>query len=149
VRTSLALLVAACLPLAAAGAPLGKLFHSAQERELRAKQRRGELVTATGQPAVVARKPVVTGYVTRSDGKSTVFLDKRPYATSNERLQRQLNHRMIERYVEPEPVPVALPAPAPTPTQAPSSTPANLAPAPANLAPAAPLASPARTPGES
>lgn len=140
-RTSLALLVAACLPLAAAGAPLGKLFHSAQERELLDKQRRGELVTATGQPAVVVRKPVVTGYVTRSDGKSTVFLDKRPYATSNERLQRQLNHRMIERYVEPEPAPAA-PPPSPEPTKpGPALAPEEPSPRPA-------AARPPRPPGE-
>lgn len=125
-RTRLLLLFLACLPLGAtAEGPLGKLFHSAQERELLDKQRRGEnIATPDGQPAPVERKPVVTGYVKRSDGKSTVFLDRRPYRTADPVLQDRLNHRMIERYVEP----AAAPAPQP---------------------PAAKPASPARAPGES
>lgn len=96
---------------AAAGAqPLGTLFHTPQERETLDRIRRGERVGQAEQAGGIRPDPVVTGYVKRSDGKSTVFLDKQPYPSRNERLQRLLEPQVIERY---EPIP--LPPPPPTP----------------------------------
>jgi hypothetical protein len=106
VRTSLAIALiaySAALP----AQQFGTLFHSAKERELLDRQRRGEKVETDGRAVVEAREPVITGYVKRSDGKSTVFLDKRPYRTTSESIQRSLEPRIVERYQEPSPAPAA------------------------------------------
>jgi hypothetical protein len=107
VRTSLAIALlaySAALP----AQQLGTLFHSAKEREALDRQRRGEKVE-TGGPVVETREPVITGYVKRSDGKSTVFLDKRPYRTTSESVHRALDPRIVERYREPDPPPATAP----------------------------------------
>ena len=91
---------------------LGTLFHSAKERELLDRQRRGEKVETDGRAVVETREPVITGYVKRSDGKSTVFLDRRPYRTTNPSVQRSLEPRIVERYEEPIPAPAAPETPA-------------------------------------
>jgi hypothetical protein len=91
---------------------LGTLFLSAKERETLDRQRRGDAVATEGQGTVAIEKrdPVITGYVKRSDGKSTVFLDRRPYRTTNETIQHRLEPRIVERYEEPAP-----PSPPPAP----------------------------------
>jgi hypothetical protein len=104
VRTRLAVVLLA-LSSAVAAQPLGTLFHSAKERETLDRQRRGEKVEADGQAVVETREPVITGFVKRSDGKSTVFLDRRPYRTTNPAIQRSLDPRIVERYQEPGPPP--------------------------------------------
>ena len=104
-RTRLLVLLLA----ASAAAPaqqLGTLFHSAKERDTLDRMRRGESVD---QVAVPIHDPVVTGYVKRSDGKSTVFIDKRAYPARDPRMQGAIEPRLIQRY---EPVP-AMPPPAP------------------------------------
>ena len=104
-RTSLFVLLLA----ASAAAPaqqLGTLFHSPKERETLDRIRRGERVEQAVAPLP---DPVVTGYVKRSDGKSTVFIDKRAYPARDPRMQGAIEPRIIQRY---EPVP-ALPPPAP------------------------------------
>lgn len=107
-RNSLAALLFACLA-GAAGADLGTLFHTPQERKSLDKLRRPEpAVTAAPPPAPAVPDPAITGYVKRSDGKSTVFLDKQPYPARDASLQRLLEPRVIERY-EPAPAPVAPP----------------------------------------
>ena len=68
---------AAC---ACAAAPFGTLFHTPQERERLDRLRRGEAVaapeaTGTAEPA---RKREITGYVKRSDGRGTAFIDGVP-----------------------------------------------------------------------
>ena len=105
-RTSLAIVL--LLASAAASAQqLGTLFHSPKEREALERLRRGE---SPGQAAFMnLPDPVITGYVKRSDGKSTVFLDKQPYPARDGRMQRLLEPRIIERF-EPIPLP---PPPAP------------------------------------
>jgi hypothetical protein len=95
----------------AAAEDLGTLFLTQKERQALDRQRRGESPT---QSAVERPDPVVTGYVKRSDGKSTVFLDKQPYRATNPRIQNLLEPRIIERY-EPIPLP-AEPAPPPPPS---------------------------------
>jgi hypothetical protein len=107
VRTRLAIVLLS-ISAAVPAQQLGTLFHSAKERELLDRQRRGEKVEAGGQAVVETRTPVITGYVKRSDGKSTVFLDKRPYRTTSESVQRSLEPRIVERYEEPSP-PLAAP----------------------------------------
>jgi hypothetical protein len=110
VRTSLAIALLA-FSAALPAQQLGTLFHSAKEREALDRHRRGEKAETGGQ-VVETREPVITGYVKRSDGKSTVFLDKRPYRTTSESIQRSLEPRIVERYQEPSPPPAAPETPA-------------------------------------
>ena len=109
-RTSLFVLLLA----ASAAAPaqqLGTLFHSPKERETLDRMRRGESVDQAVAPLP---DPVVTGYVKRSDGKSTVFIDKRAYPARDPRVQDAIEPRIIQRY-EPHPLPPSVPAAAVAP----------------------------------
>jgi len=82
-RTGRNSLVLAALVLAAGRAlaadELGTLFTTAEERARLDRLRRGEpVVQATEAGAVPRRKPSITGYVQRSDGRDTVWIDGRP-----------------------------------------------------------------------
>jgi hypothetical protein len=80
-RNSLAA-IAACLVAAAAGAAeLGTLFTTPEERARLDRIRRGE-PPVMAAPSTGARSgaPVVTGYVKRSDGHNTVWIDGSPVA---------------------------------------------------------------------
>ena len=114
-RTSLAMILLAA-STAVPAQQLGTLFHTPKEREALDRMRRGE---SPAQASVAAQPdPVVTGFVKRSDGKSTVFIDKRPYSARDARMQGVIEPRIVERY-EPIPLP---PAP-PEVTPAAASTP--------------------------
>jgi hypothetical protein len=118
VRASVAILLLA----AAVGAhaqQLGTLFHSPAEREALDKLRRGD-VPGKAVESIPLPDPVVTGFVKRSDGKSTVFIDKRPYPARNPRVQGVLDPRIVERY---EPIPLPPPAPAEPPSTPPPEAP--------------------------
>jgi hypothetical protein len=57
----------------AGAAQLDRLFHTPEERERLDRMRRGEPVaTAAGEPA---RRKELTGFVKRSDGRGTAFID--------------------------------------------------------------------------
>ena len=72
-------LVAASIPCGAA--ELRTLFHSAEERERLEKLRRGEPLQApVAEPRAAPRPSAVTGFVQRSDGKGTVWIDGKPFA---------------------------------------------------------------------
>ena len=81
-RADRLLLAALCAWAGIAGAaqPLETLFHTPQERERLDRLRRGEPVAAT--PSASAGEPVrgreITGYVKRSDGRGTAFIDGVP-----------------------------------------------------------------------
>lgn len=99
-RASLGIVLFA-LSTALPAADLGTLFFTAKEREQLEKLRRGE----TPQSPTIARPdPVITGYVKRSDGKSTVFIDKQPVPVRNPRLERRLEPRAVDRF-DPLPMP--------------------------------------------
>jgi hypothetical protein len=73
------LCVLACAwAMAAGAAQLDTLFHSPEERERLDKLRRGERVQAPQQAAAPARGREITGYVKRSDGRGTAFIDGVP-----------------------------------------------------------------------
>jgi hypothetical protein len=93
VRASFLLLLA-ILPAGAQAQQLGTLFHSPSERDALDRQRRGDPVI---QAPADLPDPVVTGYVKRSDGKSTVFLDGKPYRARDARTQQMLDPRMVDK----------------------------------------------------
>jgi len=130
VRASLAILLLAAA-MGADAQQLGTLFHSPAEREALDKLRRGD-VPGKAVESIPLPDPVVTGFVKRSDGKSTVFIDKRPYPARDPRVQGVLDPRIVERY-EPVPLPPPAPAepPAAPPPEAPKSNAAGAPPAPA------------------
>ena len=66
---------------AAAAEDLGTLFHTPQERARLDRLRRGEPAADTAA-AAARRAPAVTGFVKRSDGRDTVWIDGRPQALS-------------------------------------------------------------------
>lgn len=129
-RASLAILLLAAA-MGADAQQLGTLFHSPAEREALDKLRRGD-VPGKAVESIPLPDPVVTGFVKRSDGKSTVFIDKRPYPARDPRVQGVLDPRIVERY-EPVPLPPPAPAepPAAPPPEAPKSNAAGAPPAPA------------------
>lgn len=110
---------------------LGTLFLSAKERELLDRQRRGDKVETDGGAVVARPDPVITGYVKRSDGKSTAFIDKQPVPVRDPRLEHRLEPRAVDRF-DPIPMPVE---PEPAAKAAESAEPAR--PSPASAAPAA------------
>lgn len=80
---------------------LGTLFHTPKERELLERLRRGEKIEAT---AILRPDPTVTGFVKRSDGKSTVFLDKQPFTVDDADNNKLIEPGIVERF-EPQPAP--------------------------------------------
>lgn len=74
---ALALLVAAVN--ASAAQELRTLFHTAEERERLDRLRRGEPEASRAEKR---GPPAVTGFVKRSDGRVTVWLDGRPVTMS-------------------------------------------------------------------
>ncbi|HEY2629203.1 MAG TPA: hypothetical protein VGI57_08740 [Usitatibacter sp.] len=77
------LLAALCLAAAAAGAAdLGTLFTTPEERARLDRIRRGDPLVTEGTVPAGTRAPVVTGYVKRSDGRNTVWIDGSPVAVS-------------------------------------------------------------------
>jgi hypothetical protein len=80
----IAAFVLACAAGNAAAVELGTLFNSAEERARLDKLRRGEpLASASTGTSAGARE--LTGFVKRSDGRSTVFIDGVPMPVSNAR----------------------------------------------------------------
>ena len=74
----LAALLAGMAACACLGAPLGTLFHTPQERERLDRLRRGEVVAPASATSEPVRQREITGYVKRSDGRSTAFIDGVP-----------------------------------------------------------------------
>ena len=76
----LAALVACAAACGCGAAPLGTLFHTPQERERLDRLRRGEVVApqVPGAPAEPVPRREITGYVKRSDGRGTAFIDGVP-----------------------------------------------------------------------
>jgi len=96
VRASRAALAVLALATAAQAAELGTLFFTPAEREQMDRQRRGE-PAATAAPRE-AGSHAVTGYVKRSDGRATVWIDGRPVTVSDPRSARLLDPRAVSAY---------------------------------------------------
>jgi hypothetical protein len=90
------ILVAALLAAAGAGAAeLGTLFHSPEERARLDRLRRGE---APAAGAARDGAPAVTGYVKRSDGRSTVWIDGVPVPVPTSRAAPLLEPGAVRGY---------------------------------------------------
>ena len=74
----LAALLACCAACVCGAASFDTLFHSPQERERLDRLRRGEVVAPETQAGEPARRREITGYVKRSDGRGTAFIDGVP-----------------------------------------------------------------------
>ncbi len=98
-RALLALLVALA-PAMCGAAELGRLFYSAQERAHLDELRRGD-------PALPAPRRVgshvITGYVERSDGRGTVWVDGRPVPVTGEAQAKLLDPARVRDYSQARP----------------------------------------------
>jgi len=79
-RRALAAALLAFAAPAALGVDFGTLFTSAEERARLDRLRRGEPEASRSTPQ--SPDPAVTGYVRRSDGRNTVWIDGRPVVVS-------------------------------------------------------------------
>lgn len=89
-----ALALAACLAAAlpACAADVGTLFHSAEERARLDKLRRGEPEALVASPSAAAQ---VTGFVRRSDGRGTVWINGVPVVVAGPAARQLLDPRAV------------------------------------------------------
>jgi hypothetical protein len=90
------------LALAAFGAradELGTLFYTPEERARLDKLRRGESVEQAANPGGIGAPRVLTGFVQRSDGRTTVWIDGNP-VTLAPRSAPKLDPKSVRAYSE-------------------------------------------------
>ena len=97
-RRALQLAIALCLagPASAAELALGTLFHSADERSKLDRMRRGETEPAAA-PAP-GQSSAVTGFVKRSDGRNTVWIDGTPVSVRGSQGAEVFDPRAVRAY---------------------------------------------------
>ena len=97
-RRALQLAIALCLAGAANAAELalGTLFHSADERSKLDRMRRGETEPAAA-PAP-GQSSAVTGFVKRSDGRNTVWIDGTPVSVRGSQGAEVFDPRAVRAY---------------------------------------------------
>lgn len=97
----LAALAACALSLACAAAdvPLGRLFHTPEERARLDRLRRGETHEASAAPAATSAGEV-TGFVKRSDGRNTVWIDGQPLPARTPGTAQLLDPRAVRGYAD-------------------------------------------------
>ena len=96
-RASLAAALLCALGAAHGAEPLGTLFYSPAEREQLDRMRRGEAVeTPAGAP--LAREHAITGYVQRSDGHGTVWIDGRAVRVNDPKAARAFDPHQVRAY---------------------------------------------------
>lgn len=99
IRADRALLALALLLFAGAAtcAGLGTLFTTPAEREQLDRLRRGEAPPESGVTAD-APSAEVTGYVKRSDGRGTVWIDGRPVVVASPKAAPLFDTRTVRAY---------------------------------------------------
>ena len=97
-RRAILLAIALCLAGAANAADLalGTLFHSADERAKLDRMRRGETEPAAA-PAP-GQSSAVTGFVKRSDGRNTVWIDGTPVSVRGSQGAEVFDPRAVRAY---------------------------------------------------
>lgn len=98
-----AVALALTLPGAAFALEFGTFFHTPEERSRLDRLRRGEAEIPVAAPGRTGG-PAVTGYVQRSDGHNTLWIDGRPVATSNPRAAPLFDPRKVRDDRMPESV---------------------------------------------
>lgn len=91
----LAAVLALCAPLGAAALEFGTLFHSPQERERLDRLRRGE-VPGPAAAAASSAGAALTGYVQRSDGRNTLWIDGLAVPVAGGRAESLLDPRKVQ-----------------------------------------------------
>lgn len=99
-RLAAVLACMAAMACAAADAPpLGRLFHTPEERARLDRMRRGE--THEAATAAAATSPgEVTGFVKRSDGRNTVWIDGQPLPARTPGASQLLDPRGVRAYAD-------------------------------------------------
>ncbi len=100
-RRALAAALLALAGPASAGIDFGTLFTSSEERARLDRLRRGEPEVPRAA-AALSPDPAVTGYVRRSDGRNTVWIDGRPVVVSNPQANELVKSRPIASPPLPE-----------------------------------------------
>jgi hypothetical protein len=95
-RCALAALALALAAPAAQCVELGTLFNTPEERARLDRLRRGE-PEATGRPRQ-AGTPAITGFVKRSDGRHTLWIDGSPVSAASPEAARLLDPRAVRDY---------------------------------------------------
>ena len=95
----LAVLLLAATGAGAAG--LGTLFNTPEERARLDRLRRGEAAPAELQAAVPGAR-AITGYVKRSDGRATVWIDGVPVTLADPKAATALDPRTVRGYADRE-----------------------------------------------
>lgn len=92
------LLCASAAASAADPAALGTLFHSAEERARLDRMRRGEAEPAAAPAPGQASS--VTGFVKRSDGRNTVWIDGSPVSVRGNQAAEVFDPRAVRAYTD-------------------------------------------------
>jgi hypothetical protein len=94
--------------LASAAAPgLGTLFHTPEERERLDRLRRGEPDSPAAAPTPGAASSV-TGFVKRSDGRHTVWIDGAPVTVRGNQASPMFDARAVRAYSDREQDPIRI-----------------------------------------
>jgi hypothetical protein len=96
-RRALAALVLALAAPGAWPAELGTLFHSPEERARLDRLRRGEPESSASAPQREGT-PEITGFVRRSDGRATVWIDGAPVEVGSPEATRRLEAKTVRAY---------------------------------------------------
>jgi hypothetical protein len=93
--------LALCIPALAGAAEvaLGTLFHTPEERERLDRMRRGE---PERPQATTGGAPSVTGFVKRSDGRHTVWIDGTPVSVRGAQNAPVFDPRTVRAYSDRE-----------------------------------------------
>jgi len=99
-RRALQLAIVLCLAGAANAAELalGTLFHSADERAKLDRMRRGETEPAAAAAPAPGQSSAVTGFVKRSDGRNTVWIDGTPVSVRGSQGAEVFDPRAVRAY---------------------------------------------------
>ena len=92
------LLLALAWDAAAAEVALGTLFHTAEERARLDRMRRGEAEPAAATAPQPGRSSAVTGFVKRSDGRHTVWIDGSPVTVRGQQAAPVFDPRSVRAY---------------------------------------------------
>jgi hypothetical protein len=95
-RLFAALLLACASAASAAEIPLGSLFHTPEERARLDRMRRGEAEPERAPEP--GKSSVVTGFVKRSDGRHTVWIDGSPITVRGTPAGPLLDPRSVRAY---------------------------------------------------